>query len=109
MLLTLTINMEYYKGISIHTADDFKSGCSIAQAKQQLEASTKEPSLIVFGSQLSGCNIVVGEHTSAIGDVINALTRSDANASGTKSQQNDGVAQKQHSNNNQQNTTKSSK
>ena len=109
MLLTLTINMEYYKGISIHTADDFNAGCSIASAKKQLEASTKEPSLIVFGTQLAGCNIGVGEHTRAIADVLGALTRSDADASGTKSQQNDGVAQIQHSNNNQFNTTKSSK
>ena len=76
--------MEYYKGISIHTADDFKSGCSISQAKQQLEASTKEPSLIVFGTQLAGCNIKVGEHTRAIADVLGALTRNDADASGTK-------------------------
>ena len=85
MLPTLTIDMEQYKGISIYTQEDFKSGCSIASARQQLEASTKNPSLIIFGTQLAGCNIKVGEHTRAIADVLGALTRNDADASETKS------------------------
>jgi len=76
--------MEKYKAIDIYTEGDFEPGCTIAQARQQLEASTQQPSLIVFGNQLSGCNIRVGEHTSTIADIISALTpKNDADASGT--------------------------
>ena len=76
--------MDQYKTIDIYTEGDFEPGCTIAQARQQLEASTQRPSLIVFGRELSGCNIRVGEHTRAIADIISALTpQNDADASGT--------------------------
>lgn len=77
--------MKQYKTIDIYTEEDFAPGCSIRQARQQLEASARQPSLIVFGTELAGCNIRVGEHTRAIADIISALTpQNDADASGTQ-------------------------
>jgi len=76
--------MKQYKDIDIYTEEDFAPGCTIAQARHKLEASAQQPSLLVFGTQLAGVNISVGEHTRAIADIISALTpQNDADASGT--------------------------
>lgn len=75
--------MQQYKTIQIYSPEDFAPGTSIVQARQKLEASTQQPSLLIFGTQLNGCNLGVGQHTSAVAEVIGALTQNDADASGT--------------------------
>ena len=75
--------MQQYKTIDIYSPEDFAPGTSIVQARQKLEASTQQPSLLIFGTQLNGCNLGVGQHTSAVAEVIGALTQNDADASGT--------------------------
>ena len=77
--------MEQYNGIKIYTQSDFAPGTSIVRARQKLEASTQQPSLLVFGTQLNGCNLGVGQHTQALAEIISALTqKNEADASGTK-------------------------
>ena len=78
--------MQQYKTIDIYTPEDFAPGTSIVQARQKLEASTQQPSLLVFGTQLNGCNLGVGQHTSAVAEIIGALTQNDADASETETE-----------------------
>ena len=78
--------MQQYKTIDIYTPEDFAPGTSIVQARQKLEASTQQPSLLIFGTQLNGCNLGVGQHTSAVAEIIGALTQNDADASETETE-----------------------
>ncbi len=78
--------MQQYKTIQIYSPEDFAPGTSIAEARQQLEASTQQPSLLIFGTQLNGCNLGVGQHTSAVAEIIGALTQNDADASETEAE-----------------------
>jgi len=79
--------MEQYRGINIYTQTDFEANCSLQRAHRQLESSESAPSLIIFGTQVSGVNIGVGQHTRAIADILAALGSNagdDAEASETK-------------------------
>lgn len=65
--------METYKSIKIYSEADFREGTTITQARQILEGRERDACLIVFGQQLSGVNIGVGQHTREVADIISAL------------------------------------
>ena len=65
--------MEQFEGIKIYSETDFDRGCTLAQATKQLGSSESGPSLIIFGTQVSGVNITVGQHTRTIAKIIAAL------------------------------------